>query len=60
VEASAKIARSLDGDEMIGLCQVWRLRRRAPCKGSSLSCLARLASIRTWRNARRAGCADLP
>ena len=31
-----------------------------PCKGSSLSCLARLASIRTWRNARRVGYSELP
>ena len=31
-----------------------------PCKGSSLSCLARLASIRTWCNARRVGNAELP
>jgi hypothetical protein len=45
---------------MIGLRQVRRLRRRAPCKGSSLSGLARLASIRTWRNARWVGYADLP
>ena len=31
-----------------------------PCEGSSLSCLARLASIRTWRNARRVGYSELP
>ena len=45
---------------MIGLCQVRRLLRRVPCQGSNLDCLARLASIRTWRNARRGTCAELP
>ena len=46
--------------EIVGLCQVRRLLRWAPCQGSNLDCLARLASIRTWRNARRGTCAELP
>jgi hypothetical protein len=35
-------------------------RYDVPCKGSYLSCLARLAAIRTWRNARRGTCSELP
>ena len=45
---------------MIGLCQVRRVLRRAPGQSSNLDCLARLTSIRTWRNARRGTCAELP
>jgi hypothetical protein len=45
---------------IIGLCQVWRLLRRAPSEGTYLDFLTRLAFIHTWRNARRVGYAELP